>query len=132
MKNKSLERHRRLKTIIDSISKELKLIQKYDSKVNNNDIILQKSTNPDKKFVAIIGNKSVHFGAKGYSDYTLHKDKERMFRYENRHRKRENWTKSGLKTAGFWSKWILWNKPSLLGSIKDTEKRFNIKIKYIK
>ncbi len=132
MKNKSLERHRRLISIIDSISKELKLIQKYDSKVNNNDIILQKSTNTDKKFVAIIGNKSVHFGAKGYSDYTLHKDKERMFRYENRHRKRENWTKSGLKTAGFWSKWILWNKPSLLGSIKDTEKRFNIKIKYIK
>jgi hypothetical protein len=133
MKNKSLERHRRLISIIDSISKELKLIQKYDSKVNDNDIIiLKKSTNPDKKLVAIIGNKSVHFGAKKYSDYTLHKDKERMFRYENRHRKRENWTKSGLKTAGFWSKWILWNKPSLLGSIKDTEKRFNIKIKYIK
>jgi hypothetical protein len=51
-----------------------------------------------------------------------------MHRYENRHKKRENWKKSGIKTAGFWSKWILWNKPSLNRSIKDTEERFNIKI----
>jgi hypothetical protein len=96
---------------------------------SSNIIILKKSTNPDKKFMAIIGNKTVHFGAKGYSDYTQHKDPERMKRYENRHRKRENWTKSGIKSAGFWSKWILWNKPSLTGSIKDTERRFNIKIR---
>jgi hypothetical protein len=95
-------------------------------------VYLQKSTNSLKKFMVTIDNKTVHFGAKNYSDYTIHKDHERMLRYENRHRSRENWTKSGLKTAGFWSKWILWNKPSFIGSIKDTEKRFRIKIKYLR
>jgi hypothetical protein len=102
------------------------------SRSENNIIILKKSTNPDKKYMVTLGNKTVHFGAKGYSDYTIHKNRDRMLRYENRHKKRENWTKSGIETAGFWSKWILWNKPSLLVSIKDTEKRFNIKIKYNK
>jgi hypothetical protein len=96
---------------------------------SSNIIILKKSTKTDKKFMAIIGNKTVHFGSAGYSDYTHHKDPERKQRYENRHRFRENWTKSGIKSAGFWAKWILWNKPSLSASIRDTEKRFNIRIK---
>ena len=91
-------------------------------------IILQKSKIASKKLAVIIGNKTINFGGKGYSDFTIHKDVERMHLYEGRHRSRENWTKSGLKTAGFWSKWILWNKPSLAGSIKDTSKRFNINI----
>jgi len=96
---------------------------------SSNLIILKKSSHPDKKFMVIIGNKTIHFGAKGYSDFTHHKDPARMKLYKNRHIKRENWTKSGIKTAGFWSKWILWNKPSLTASIKDTERRFNIKIR---
>jgi hypothetical protein len=91
-------------------------------------VILQRSSNNKHKFMVKIENKTIHFGAEGYSDYTIHKDKDRMHRYEIRHKSRENWNKSGMKTAGFWSKWILWNKPSLLASIKDTEKRFGIKI----
>ena len=43
----------------------------------------------------------VHFGAQGYSDYTKHKDPERKRRYITRHQKSENWTKSGVLTAGF-------------------------------
>ena len=93
-------------------------------------ITLKKSTRSEKKYMARIDNKTVHFGASGYLSYETHKDKSRMHRYENRHRSRENWNKSGIKTAGFWSKWILWNKPSLLWSIKDTERRFGIKIRY--
>ena len=102
------------------------------SRSNTNVIILKKSKLSTKKFSATIDNKTINFGAKGYSDLTIHKDYDRMKRYENRHRSRENWKKTGLKTAGFWSKWILWNKPSLTASIKDTEKRFKIKIKYIR
>ena len=101
------------------------------SKSNSVDkIILQKSSRPDKKYMVTIGNKTIHFGASGYQSYEVHKDPVRKERYENRHKKRENWTKTGIKTAGFWSKNILWNKPSLRGSIKDTERRFNIKIVY--
>lgn len=92
-------------------------------------IYLKKSTKRDKKYMVYVDGKTVHFGAKGMSDYTLHKDKERMQRYTTRHKARENWNKSGIKTAGFWSKWLLWNRPSLLASKKDIEKRFNVSIK---
>jgi len=95
-------------------------------------IILQKSRSPNKKFMATINSTNVNFGAKGYSDYTKHKNKSRMRRYENRHKSRENWKKSGIRSAGFWSKWILWNKPGFLESIKDTQKRFGVKIVYKK
>lgn len=95
----------------------------------NQIIYLKKSTKPNKKIMVTINNKTIHFGAEGYSDYTKHKDKERKQRYIARHKSRENWTKTGIKTAGFWSRWILWNKPTLLGSIQDTSKKFKIKIK---
>jgi len=70
----------------------------------------------------------VHFGARGYSDYTVHKDPERMERYTLRHRARENWSRSGLYTPGFWAKWILWNKPSFRASVQDTARRFRMRI----
>lgn len=70
----------------------------------------------------------VHFGAAGYSDYTKHKNPERKEKYVARHSANEKWGTNGLLTAGFWARWILWNKPSLDDSIRDTEKRFGIKI----
>ena len=96
---------------------------------------LQPSELSGKKFrVDIVDTsrqtqRTVHFGASGYSDYTIHKDPARMERYTQRHRARENWRKTGLYTAGFWSKWILWNKPSLAASIRDTAQRFGIQIR---
>ena len=94
-------------------------------------IILQKSNRKDKKFKVIIGTKIIHFGAKGYSDYTIHKDKDRKKRYLLRHKPREKWGKSGIKTAGFWSRWILWNKPTIIESVKYLEKKFKINIDLI-
>lgn len=96
-------------------------------------VYLQRSNKDDKKFMVQVDNKTIHFGARGMSDYTIHQDKERMHRYENRHFKREDWTRNGIKTAGFWSKWILWNRPGFMSSVRDTEKRFGLQIKlYIK
>ena len=38
-------------------------------------IEISKSNKSDKKLKAVIdGKKTVHFGAKGYSDYAKHKD----------------------------------------------------------
>lgn len=92
-------------------------------------LVLKKSTNKNKKWmITFPDGKTVHFGATGYSDYTLHKDKARMSRYLVRHQSRENWTKSGIHTAGFWSRWLLWNRPSLRDSIKDVERKFNLQI----
>ncbi len=94
----------------------------------DNTIKLYKSSNKGKKYTADVFGRKVHFGATGYSDYTIHKDSDRKSNYISRHRSRENWKKSGINTAGFWSRWLLWNKPSITGSIKDIEQRFNVKI----
>lgn len=94
-------------------------------------IILSKSSRKDKKYMVKLNNKTIHFGAKGYEDYTTHKDRKRKRSYEGRHREAENWTKSGIDTAGFWAKHLLWNKPTIEDSIKDIEDNFNVDIQYM-
>lgn len=94
-------------------------------------VYLKKSTNPAKKFMVYIvkgdgKGKTVHFGARGMSDYTKHKDRSRMKRYSDRHRKKESWSKAGIGTAGFWSKNLLWNRPSISASKRDISSRFGI------
>lgn len=91
-------------------------------------IHLQRSWRRDKKFAVLVDKQTIHFGAAGMSDYTIHKDLARKRRYIARHKPNENWTKSGINTPGFWSRWLLWNLPSLADSIADTERRFNITI----
>jgi len=89
------------------------------------EIIIKKSSKKDKKLDAIIGGtKTVSFGAAGMSDYTLHKDPERKQRYIDRHKKNEDWTLSGIKTPGFYAKHVLWNKPTLKGSVDDLNKKY--------
>lgn len=90
---------------------------------------IRKSPRKDKKLVATFVNnetkktKSIHFGAYGMSDYTLHKDPERKLRYLKRHRRNEDW--GNPMTAGSLSRFILWNKPTLRASIDDYKRRFN-------
>jgi len=93
-------------------------------------IILQR--NPDRihKFRAVFPDgKVVLFGARGYSDYTKHKDPKRKALYLTRHRRRENWRVSGRYTAGFWSRWLLWSAPSLRGAVHRTEQALGRKYK---
>jgi len=92
------------------------------------EIILSKSTRADKKYMVKIDKKTIHFGASNYSDYTIHKNVERKRRYIARHKSREKWTKAGIQTAGFWSRHLLWNKPTLTASIRDINHRFNVSI----
>jgi len=42
------------------------------------DITISKSKKKDKKFDVKVDNKTISFGAAGYSDFTKHKDTERM------------------------------------------------------
>ena len=73
---------------------------------------------------AIEGGPILHFGAAGYEDYTQHGDEKRKASYLARHEARETWTLQGVKSAGFWARWLLWNKLSLSASIADVNKRF--------
>ena len=91
-------------------------------------VIIKKSTNSKKKYMAIFyengkKKKTTHFGCAGMSDFTKHKDEARKQRYMNRHKSREDW--QNPMSAGALSRWILWNKPSLRGSINDFKQRFN-------
>ena len=92
-------------------------------------IQVRRAVNGIHKFMAVFPDGAVvRFGRQGFSDFTKHKDPERMKRYLTRHRSRENWTRSGAKTAGFWSRWILWSSPSLMGAKRRTEKVLGKKI----
>ena len=90
---------------------------------------LRRSRNPEKKWDAVFEKegkeKVVAFGARGYSDFTKHKDVTRKARYIKRHSGMgEDWNKPD--TPGALSRWILWNKPSLKGSLRDFRKRFSL------
>ena len=86
-----------------------------------------KSDKPNKKYYIITNNnKKNYFGQAGASDFTIHKDEARKQRYINRHKNNEAWSKSGIDTAGFWSRWILWHLPTIKESYQDIKKRFNI------
>lgn len=69
--------------------------------------------------------KKISFGAKGYSDYTIHNDPVRKSNYIKRHSPNEIW--DALNPASF-SRFLLWNKPSLSDSIRDFEQKFKVKI----
>ena len=92
-----------------------------------------KSTNPSKKWTAIFRNddgkeKKINFGAAGYGDYTITKNKEQRERYRKRHA-RDLLTEKNKKGlgAGALSYWILWGpSTSLKKNISEYRKRFNL------
>ena len=93
-------------------------------------LTIKKSTKAKKKYMAVFRDKgkivrTTHFGARGMSDYTRHKDKTRKARYIKRHKKRENW--NDKFSAGALSRYILWGEPSLRESIKKYKRRFRLK-----
>ena len=102
--------------------------------MDNSVYILQYSYKPDKKYMVTIFNlktqktKTIHFGAKNYEDFTIHKDLHRLQLYDLRHKKREDW--NNPMTAGFWSKWLLWNQhaDTIDKAIRQIQNTFNIKI----
>ena len=108
---------------------KVKVHSRWTDNPPNTHVVISRSDKADKKLKAVFHKpngrtKTTHFGGKHYSDYTIHNDRKRMERYNNRHRTNENWNK--FMSAGALSKWILWNKPSLKGSFDDYLDRFGI------
>ena len=84
-----------------------------------------KSDKPEKKYYIITkSEKKVYFGQASASDFTINKDEDRKNLYILRHQKNEDWGKSGIDTAGFWSRWLLWNKPTIKESYQDIKRKF--------
>jgi len=90
--------------------------------------ILTQSARKGKKWKIQYDGKKIHFGAEGYLDYTQHGDRETKELYILRHQAtgREQW--NNPNTAGFWSRWLLWQEPTLSESIAYIEKKFKIKV----
>lgn len=117
---------------------------------------LKPSPNRAKKYrVTFEDGSHVDFGGAGYSDYTIHKTPSRMRNYVRRHGGKipmsteslktpkaidqamlrvgksssEDWSKSGIKTPGFWSRWLLWSVPNMAGAKKLLEQKFGIYVR---
>lgn len=92
-----------------------------------------KSVNPNKKYDAFFKDNDgkenkVSFGAEGYGDYTITRDKAQRARYRKRHEKDLLTVKNkrGLG-AGSLSYWLLWgNSTSLKKNIQEYKKKYNL------
>ena len=90
-------------------------------------IEVTKSTAKGKKYTALVGGRKVHFGAKCYQDFTQHGDDARRKNFLSRHGAGgQDW--GNHETAGYWARWLLWEKPSLTGAAAALRKR-GVKVK---
>ncbi len=96
-------------------------------------VLLLQSPKKDKKYRVVFYNKNTEtisftdFGAKGMSDFTIHKDKERKQKFLQRFSKLIEKHKNDPTKPITLSKYILWNKPTLKASWTDYKKQFNLK-----
>ena len=93
-------------------------------------ISITKSNKAGKKMMAKFkdtktGRESTtHFGASGYDDYTIKKDKEQRARYRQRHK---NDNLSNPRSPGSLSWHILWgNSTSRRANIASFKNKFNL------
>ena len=91
---------------------------------------LEPATDSTHKWVGVFTDETtkaerrIPFGAKGYEDYTQHKNALRRQSYLSRHKTREDW--SDPKTAGALSRWILWEATSLQEAVRKFKRRFSL------
>ena len=92
--------------------------------------VLTRSTRPGKKLCVVVTDgprrRTIHFGAAGASDFTLHRDPARRERYLTRHRAREDW--DDPFTAGFWARHVLWGLPTVAESLAEIRRRYRVTI----
>ena len=86
---------------------------------------VKKSTRQYKKLMATFDDgTTTHFGDNRYSDYTIHKDKDRRENYRSRHASGKN---ASAKTADALAYHLLWgDSTSLQQNIKDYKKKYNV------
>jgi hypothetical protein len=72
-------------------------------------------------------HKTLHFGAEGYEDFTIHKDSKRAELYRARHAKDLETTagKTGI-SPGALSYYVLWTSPSFAQGIKNYKNRYHL------
>lgn len=98
---------------------------------------LFKSKRSYKKFAAILvdNNKimfEIHFGDLRYQDYRQHRSEKRKNNYLSRAMEIKDQlgrlTRDNILSPNWWSINLLWNEKTLEDSIKNVEKKFDVKI----
>ena len=91
---------------------------------------VSSSTRDAKRFMVTKDGRVVtHFGQPGAFTYADGAPQAKKDAYLARHSKNnERWTKKGINSAGFWARWMLWNKRSLRASASDIRARFNVPV----
>ena len=91
-----------------------------------------------KKYKAVVFNtetqreNTILFGQKGYGDYPqyvkelgIEEANKKKSAYIARHSKAgEDWTASGVDTAGWWAYHLLWNKPTITASLREIKSKY--------
>ena len=91
-------------------------------------LVITTSDKSEKKYKAVFTKpdgktKTIHFGAKGYEDYTQHHNKDRRHLYRQRHEKD---LKGDPLRAGYLSFYILWgNSTNIQTNIRSFKNKFN-------
>ena len=96
---------------------------------------ITESPKPDKKYRAVFQTdkgreKNVDFGAKGMGDFIQYSKEskeeaeKRKSAYLARHKVNEDW--SDPTKPGALSKFLLWNKPTLVESLRGYRAHFNV------
>ena len=68
--------------------------------------------------------KTIHFGQKGSTTFISGATDKQRDAYIARHAKTEDWTDP--LTAGFWSRWALWEKRTLQDALKFLKLKFKL------
>lgn len=92
--------------------------------------ILEKAEDGRHKWVGVFTDDKGHeirtpFGALGFEDFTIHRNRIRRSQYLARHLSREDWLNP--TTAGSLSRWILWETSNLEINVRKFKERFNLK-----
>jgi len=106
----------------------------------------EKSKKPKKKYTVVIYDtetkrkKTIHFGEKGYRDYTLMNKRSSEFyepkkeireqtkrRYIKRHRGMDEDWNDPFSGAGIWSRYVLWSKPNVKQGLDLMMRKFGMK-----
>jgi hypothetical protein len=95
--------------------------------MTKNIYILKRSNRKNKRFVIDMGEHSHHFGSDVGKTYIDHQDDKKKENWIARHRLDKNW--DNIHSGIYHSRYLLWTKPTLKQSIKDYEKKHNIRIK---
>lgn len=94
-------------------------------------VSVRRSTRPSKKLMAVFDDGAVvHFGARGYGDFTEYWRRDRQLarakraQYIARHGATESWTDPAR--ASTLSRYILWERPTVHAAIAAYRRRFRV------